>query len=211
MIYNKVGETLEFEGKKYAVGENIVGAETSEYEGLFGYIKEIRTDNDKDTENDPPDIYCEFFPPVYPDEIKKVEERFSALYGERKTLNDIALDEVIMAPEMITPLSVIYGQTNTSVFIVKEQWAVDDEYGEQTNGFLKLENAQLFMRQRLSEASVNVGIFALRGEDYIVESYSDMFYEIYQEGFYNENHYCIGIDKVDIPDAKLMLAKDKEP
>ena len=47
MIYNKVGETLEFEGKKYAVGENIVGAETSEYEGLFGYIKEIRTDNDK--------------------------------------------------------------------------------------------------------------------------------------------------------------------
>ena len=57
MIYNKVGETLEFEGKKYAVGENIVGAETSEYEGLFGYIKEIRTDNDKDTENEPPPTF----------------------------------------------------------------------------------------------------------------------------------------------------------
>lgn len=116
-----------------------------------------------------------------------------------------------MAPEMITPLSAIYGQANTSVFMVKEEWAVDDEYGEQTNGFLKLEHAQLFMRQRLSEASVNVGIFALRGEDYIVESYSDMFYEIYREGFYDQNHYGIGIDKVEIPDAKLMLVKDKEP
>ena len=210
MIYNKVGETLEFEGKKYAVGENIVGAETSEYEGLFGYIKEIRTDNDKDTENETPDIHCEFFPPVYADEIKKVEERFSALYGEMKTLKDIALDEVIMAPEMITPLSAIYGQANTSVFMVKEEWAVDDEYGEQMNGFLKLEHAQLFMRQRLSEASVNVGIFALRGEDNIVESYSDMFYEIYREGFYDQNHYGIGIDKVEIPDAKLILVKDKE-
>lgn len=82
-----------------------------------------------------------------------MEELFSDLYGEPKTLDDIILDDVIMAPEMITPLSTIYGQANTPVFMVKEEWAVDDEYGEQTNGFLKLEHAQLFMRQRLSEAA----------------------------------------------------------
>ena len=33
----------------------------------------------------------------------ELESRFSALYGEPKTMDDIALDSVIMAPEMLEP------------------------------------------------------------------------------------------------------------
>ena len=36
--------------------------------------------------------------------VKEIEARFSALYGEKKTIDDLGLDCVIMAPDMLEPL-----------------------------------------------------------------------------------------------------------
>lgn len=83
MILNKNGETFDYEGKKYTVGEFIYVNENSDYAGLFGVIKEIRDGEDKDTDNDTPDIYCSFENPVMPYDIRRVEDRFSTLYGEK--------------------------------------------------------------------------------------------------------------------------------
>lgn len=71
MIYKEKGNGIIYNRKRLLVGMRILANEKSEYRGLFGTIKEIRTGKDKDTSNAGPDIFC-----VY----------------------DIALDCVIMDP-----------------------------------------------------------------------------------------------------------------
>lgn len=92
---------LVYEGVGYHVGDRIIGTNESEYEGLTGVITEILDGEEKETENETPDIYCCFEEPTDPDEIKKLERIFSSLYKEEKSLDEICLDEVIMAPSMI--------------------------------------------------------------------------------------------------------------
>ena len=101
MIYKTSETGIEIDGVFYSVGMTIVGTNQSEYQGLIGNITEIRTDPDKDTENEGPDIYCTFEAPDDPAAVKELEAIFSDLYDEPKTIDDIILDEVIMAPCMI--------------------------------------------------------------------------------------------------------------
>lgn len=101
MIKDRTGDTFEYEGKIYAIGARVIGTAESEYEGLYGVITEIRDGEDKETENETPDIYCTFDVPDDETMIKEIEERFTDLYETEKTIDDIVLDEVIMAPEMI--------------------------------------------------------------------------------------------------------------
>ena len=56
MIINRIGAEFEYEGTTYVVGAPIVGTSGSEYEGLYGTITEIRDGEDKETENETPDI-----------------------------------------------------------------------------------------------------------------------------------------------------------
>ena len=60
MIYKKPDEKFSHENITYTVGSRVLANEASEYSGLFGRILEIRTDDDRETENDTPDIYCKF-------------------------------------------------------------------------------------------------------------------------------------------------------
>ena len=66
MIYKKPGEKFSHENITYTVGSRVLANEASEYSGLFGRILEIRTDDDRETENDTPDIYCKFDTPCLP-------------------------------------------------------------------------------------------------------------------------------------------------
>ena len=101
MILQENGARFCVDGKIFAVGGRVMANKESEYEGLFGRITEIRSSADRETENDTPDIYCDFEPPASEKMIRELEERFSDLYGERKTISDISLDCVIMAPDML--------------------------------------------------------------------------------------------------------------
>ncbi len=89
---------------KFAVGDRIIAVD-SDYAGLKGVITEIRTGNDKDTENETDDIYCSFDIPDDEDDLKNLEAHFSDLYGEKKTADELCLDLVIMAPEEIRAVS----------------------------------------------------------------------------------------------------------
>lgn len=104
MIQQEIGSVFIYEGTRYVIGEPIVGTKESEYEGLVGTIFEIRDGEDKETENETPDLYCSFQAPVLPEEIERLEKIFSDLYREPKTIDDIILDWVIMAPEMVRPI-----------------------------------------------------------------------------------------------------------
>ncbi len=105
MIYEAFNTGLKIDGVFFGVGATVIGTDSSEYEGLTGHIIEIRTDPDKDTENEGPDIYCCFNPPETDDEVKNLEAIFSDLYQQPKTMDDIILDEVIMAADMLQVIS----------------------------------------------------------------------------------------------------------
>lgn len=70
MIYNVVGQEFIYEGVTYRVGAEVVGTAESDYRGLNGFILEIRTGDDRETENETPDIHCYFDPPCLPSDIK---------------------------------------------------------------------------------------------------------------------------------------------
>ena len=107
MVIDKKGEAFEYEGRKYVIGEKVIATAASDYSGLIGVITEIRDGEDKDTDNETPDIYCAFEKPTSAREVKRLEKLFSELYGEPKTIEDIGLDEIIMAPDMISTLAEI--------------------------------------------------------------------------------------------------------
>ena len=88
MIIKRHGATFEHAGVTYTIGASVVGTDQSEYEGLTGYIYEVRDGADKETENETPDLYCNFDPPDDPAEIAELEAVFSDLYDEPKTLEE---------------------------------------------------------------------------------------------------------------------------
>ena len=118
MIINRHGATFEHAGVTYTIGASVVGTDQSEYEGLTGYIYEVRDGADKETENETPDLYCNFDPPDDLAEIAELEAVFSDLYDESKTLEDIILDCVIMAPDMVRPYQTY------RIPVVWESWGV---------------------------------------------------------------------------------------
>ncbi|UKI36976.1 MAG: hypothetical protein L6V93_01755 [Clostridiales bacterium] len=135
MILHNPKDCFEYDGKTYFIGEEIVAENNTEYGGLFGKIIEIRTDADKETDNETPDIYCSFDPPVFPKEIEKLENSFSKLYRIPRKLDDIALDSVIMAPDMIKNISENPGDYKITIYSVEEDWACRDDYGHSTEVF----------------------------------------------------------------------------
>lgn len=137
MTINRIGASFVYKGVKYVVGEEVIGTDQSEYRNLIGNITEIRDGEDKETENDTPDIYCSFDPPVSPYDIQELEKTFSDLYGEPKKLEDIILDCVIMAPSMITPTRELKAGDHTlSVYAVQQDWSVDGERDCSTDAYL---------------------------------------------------------------------------
>mgnify|MGYP007072683332 FL=1 len=104
MILRENGTRFCADGKVFTIGGRISANGESEYEGLFGTITEIRSGADRETENDTPDIYCDFETPASEEMLRELEARFSDLYGETKTIDDISLDCVIMSPDMLEPL-----------------------------------------------------------------------------------------------------------
>ena len=110
MILRENGTRFYVEGKVLTIGGRISANGESEYEGLFGTVTEIRSGADRETENDVPDIYCDFETPVAEETLRELEERFSGLYGEAKTIDDISLDCVIMSPDMLEPLDTPHGK-----------------------------------------------------------------------------------------------------
>ena len=194
MIINRAGAEFEYEGVVYKIGEPIVGTSESEYEGLYGSITEIRDGEDKETENETPDFYCAFEPPVLPCEVKKLEEVFSALYGQPKTLDDIGLDLVIMAPSMVKPLDDLRKcRRHPMVYVLLEDWAVNGEHGNSSEVYSDFDDAKRMLIQKLSEEQESGCIPDWIDKDKFVEVSTPDSYEAYLDGVYMESHYTLSI------------------
>ena len=82
----------------------------------------------KETDNETVDIYVDFQRPLQKQMITEIEERFYKLSGEMKSFEELALDQVIMAPEMLQSLSKVCDELYTDkLFAVTEKWDLDGE------------------------------------------------------------------------------------
>ena len=105
MIINTNGEVFKADGRTFTIGGVVWANGASDYAGLIGRVTEIRTDDVKETENEGPDIVCAFDIPEKEAVVKVIETRFSKLYRMPKQIDELLLDSVIMAPEMLEPVA----------------------------------------------------------------------------------------------------------
>ena len=194
MIFNQNGATFTYDGSTYTIGDRVVATSESAYEGLFGTILEIRTGNDKSTDNDTPDFHCEFIPPALPAEVVALETRFSALYQQKKVLDEIALDEVIMAPEMIRVINP-NGVHSITVYTVHEEWILKGDYGENRFPALDLDHAKLKMTELIHNDRAEGCISEWRVHGAVEEDVTgENYYECWVHDEYCENHYKVSIE-----------------
>ena len=194
MIINRPGAEFIYDGASYKIGDRIIGTAESEYEGLYGSIFEIRDGEDKETENETPDIYCSFEKPVLPHQIKKLEEIFSELYQEPKKLEDITLDFVIMSPEMVRVILPDPKPLTQTIYSVQEEWADRGEYGSCiSQAYTSEESALQFMLKQLREEMEDGLVSGMRSDKKFVEESYDDSYECFIDEDYYENHYRIFI------------------
>lgn len=199
MILNRNGATFTYDGITYTIGDRVVATSESAYEGLFGIILEIRTGNDKSTDNDTPDFHCEFIPPALPAEVVALEARFSALYQQKKVLDDITLDEVIMAPEMIRVINP-NGVHSITVYTVHEEWVLKGDYGENRFPTLDLDHAKLKMTELIHNDRAEGCISEWRAHGAVEEDVTgENYYECWVHDEYCENHYKVSIETQTIP------------
>ena len=196
MIYTRTGAGITVDGIFYFVGMHVLSNDASDYAGLYGVITEIRTGDDRETENDTPDIYCQFDAPVLPCEARQLEERFSSLYCEPKQIEDISLDMVIMAPDMLEPsINPLATQPASEIWAVVEDWAVDDEGGHNESLFVCREDALAVFHSKLSnEASEGCIPRWTDLEDFQTDS-GETFYECWLDGYYAGDHYKITLEQ----------------
>lgn len=189
MIINRVGAKYHYNGVTYTVGDQIIANAESEYEGLFGTITEIRDGDDRETENDTPDIHCEFMPPFDADEIKALENRFSCLYRQEKKLEDIILDYVIMAPEMIVILTPAHETRIFPVFEIREEWISDDDAGVSIEYAFDEKMAKRHLTQMVNEEKSGGLVPEWIGKPEFRVCSTSLYYEAWLDGEYCGNHY----------------------
>lgn len=213
MIINKKGERcLCSNGVEYIIGEEVIGTENGDYEGLIGRIYEIRIgEADKETDNDTSDFYCTFEPPILESDIRKLEERFSQIYGSPKSLKDICLDSVILAPDMVKPVSSIEdGAKECNVYVLEEDWAANDDYGHDVDIFTDLNSAKISMLKQLKKEMENGCIPDFKEDDDYIEETGENSFECYIEGYYLESHYSISITEKPMKMSERFMSKISE-
>lgn len=160
---------------------------------MFGRIVEIRDGADKVTDNKTPDIYCEFDPPLCPKDIEELEKRFSDLYKAPKKLDDITLDSVIMAPDMIKSLTEKTDGRKITIYSLEEDWAYDDDYGHTTEIFLDYMLAKKKLCEKIKNEKEDGSVERWLDDDELIEDYGNDYYEAYLDGYYSSSHYLVDI------------------
>lgn len=198
MIINRIGAQFTYEGVTYTIGDKIFSNDTSDFRGLFGYIKEIRTGDDRETDNNTPDFHCYFYPPFEPKAIAELESRFSDLYRSPKKVEDIALDEVIMAPDMIQVVTSANSTHMITAFRVEESWVIKGEPGMEVTPALDEVQAKQRMAELIHNESTEGCILEWCDDPQFEVEITPTFYECWLRDEYCENRYQVKITPIHI-------------
>lgn len=206
MIIDRIGAQFQYEGITYTIGGKICTNDASEFEGLYGVITEIRDGDDRETENDTPDIYCQFMLPVLPDDIKALEARFSELYRTEKHLDELGLDMVIMAPEMLRVLEPVEGTPKLTVYIVREDWAFNGDYGEDFHLATDPDMAKYLFTSLIAEERENGYVKEWSDRRDMDMECKVNSYECWLHDSYCENHYKVYIEQKELPFSSELFS-----
>lgn len=199
MIINKDGMRYTYNGTTYTIGAAVVATEESEYQGLCGIITEIRDGVDRETENDTPDIYCWFETPLFPKGIHELEQRFSDLYQTPKKLDEITLDMVIMAPEMVRVISADPSVCKTcKVYLLTMQFTTSWDSGCITELYADYDMARFAMLKGIREEQAEGCVKDWAEKDALEEEYCTDFYEAWHRDEYSEKHFTASIEKLSL-------------
>lgn len=194
MILRKKGDVFWYNDKKYVVGEKVIATSESEYEGMIGKIIGIYDGEDKETDNDTPDIYCSFREPILKATKEKVKERFSKLWVDVLEIDDINIEQAVMAPDMIIPIDTLQNNKDKrKIYILVEDAAIDGNETVSVDAFTDYKDAKRYLEIKLNDEMEN-GMLLTPGDpsDFIIEETEDS-YEIYRKGRYCEWHYSVYI------------------
>ena len=204
MIYNKNGEMFFYEDKMFIIGEEVFASE-SDYAGLLGRITEIRTGEDRDTENEGPDIYCNFQPPILNQDAELVRKM---KFGNE----ELSLDLVIMAPEMLMPTRYVgNGLPTIKVYAVVEDCMIDGEDHGETRLFSDKKHAEIVLRQSIQKERENGCIAGWQSSKlFVEEQYNDLYFTAYFKNEYCFNHYTVYLQEMELS-LSMTLLKDLLP
>ena len=184
MIYNKTGDTFEYRGKKYVVGEQVIANIMSDYYGLIGTIKAIQTDKDKDTENKGPEFICTFEEPF----LEQDKERLKRVFQDPKSN---PLDMAYMTFDMIEPTETLLQKPKKTrtIYLLVQRLAMDCDVSEKYEIFTDFERAELMLRVRAKkekEAKPFVGWEDSQMGERSYNGYYKWFVECEEDGYYYE-------------------------
>lgn len=192
MIITEPKAEFLYEGETYRIGATVIANAKSAYEGLVGEIREIRTGEDKETENETPEIFCRFELPKLSADITKLEKRFSDDCVTKKKIEDIPLDSVIMSPEML--ICPDNDKNKEKIYVLTEEWANDGDGGFNTEVFSDYDAAKAALNVALDQA-MSYGLVAKwkDRESFKFEEDGDS-YTAWVDGYYTELHYTLKIE-----------------
>lgn len=147
-----------------------------------------------ETENDGPDIYCEFEEPIMTRDKQYLHDM---MFG----IEDPALDLVIMAPEMIIPTREIgAGMPEITVYALIEDCVIDGQRHDLVRLYTDFTHAEIMLRKSiLEEKKENGCLYELsKNKGYKEEQYSETHFTGFVEYEYCENHYTINIEEADL-------------
>lgn len=192
MIIAKPKAEFLYEGETYRIGATVIANEKSSYAGLVGEICEIRTGEDKEIENETPEIFCRFELPKLSADITELEKRFSDACVTKKKIEDIPLDSVIMSPEML--ICPDNDRNKEKIYVLTEEWANDGDGGFNTEVFSDYDAAKAALNVAL-DREMSDGLIAKwqSYEEFKFEE-NDSAYTAWIDGYYSELHYTLKIE-----------------
>ncbi len=212
MILDRIGQSVVLDGVRFTIGMHVRVVDTDDYANLYGVVTEIRTDNDRDTENETQDIYCCFDAPVMPKDVAELEAHFSDLYGEQKRVDDLALDMVIMAPDMLIPLDDLEkDRAKLIVYAVIDDWCADTEGGHNEHLFTQMDDAKRVFHEILSVEQTEGCVHHWKDKNDFMLDVGEDYYECWLDGDYCENHFKLSIEQKTITADKGFLQSLNDP
>lgn len=193
MIIAKPKAEFLYEGETYRIGATVIANAKSAYEGLVGEICEIRTGEDKETENETPEIFCRFELPKLSADITELEKRFSDDCVTKKKIEDIPLDSVIMSPEML--ICPDNDKNKEKIYVLTEEWANDGDGGFNTEVFTDALTAKAFLNFKLSKEMTDGLIAKWQSYEEFKFEENDSAYTAWIDGYYSELHYTLKIEE----------------
>ena len=209
MIVNRPNQKYEHLGVTYAIGAAVMATEASEYRGLYGTITEIRDGSDRETENDTPDIYCCFEPPLFPKEIQELERCFTELYQSPKKLDEITLDMVIMAPEMVRVISADPKECKAcELYLLTTHCTTNLDSSSFTELYADYDAGRFALLQSVREEQQDGCVKDWAEKDALEEECCTDFYEAWHRDEYSEKHFTASIEKLSLTLPQRIIAAE---